>query len=149
MLQRRQAPLARNHLPVVISWQLALQQPFRPTLVTLASSSKSGANLFGHLHGRLQVCRFRGIYLGLNIPLQPVNEAEESFHIIDITTLRESITKTHNIVSDIAMLHPFGQGLTRFEHIVGWLEVKKQGSFHSTPPRHINLNLTPGMGLPC
>ena len=122
--------------------------PFCPMLVTLASSSKSGANLFGHLHGRLQVCRFLGTYPGLNIPLQTFNEMEESFRIINVTTLREPLTKAHNIVSHIATLYPFGQGLMHFERIAGWLEVRQESSFHSTPPRHITLNLIPGMGLP-
>ena len=117
-------------------------------LVTLASSSKSGANLFGHVHGRLQVCRFLGTYPGLNIPLQPVDEMEESFCIIDVTALREHLTKAHNIVSHITTLYPFGQGLTHFECVVGWFEVRQQGSFNSALPRHITLNLIPGMGSP-
>ena len=51
-------------------------------------------------------------------PLQPVNEMEESFHIMNVTTLCKPFTKTHNIVSYIATLDPFSQGLTRFERIV-------------------------------
>ena len=74
------------------------------------------------------------MYPGLSIPLQPVNETEESFHIIKVTTLREPFTKSHNIVGYIATLDPFGQGLMRFECVVGLLEVRQQGSFHSTPP---------------
>ena len=117
-------------------------------LVTLASSSKSGANLFGHLHGRLQVCRFLGTYPGLNIHLQPIDEMEESFRIIDVTTLREPFTKAHNIVSYIATLDLFGHGLMCFECVVSWFEVRQQSSFQSSPPQHITLNLVPGMGLP-
>ena len=88
------------------------------------------------------------MYPGLNIPLQPINETKESFHIINIPTLCEPSTKSHNIVSYIATLDPFGQGLMHFEHVVGWFEVGQQSSFHSSPPRHITLNLIPGMGLP-
>ena len=108
--------------------------PFCPTLVTLSSSGKSRSNLFGHLHGKLQVCRLLGTYPGLNIPLQPIYEMEEGFCIINVTTLREPLTKAHNIFSHIATLYPFGQGLPRFERVVGRLEVRQQSSFHSTPP---------------
>ena len=121
---------------------------FLPTSVILSSRGKSRANLFGHLHSQLQVCRLLGMYPSLNIPLQTVDETEESFPIINVTTLREPLTKPHNIVSYIAMLHPFGQGLTHFECVVSWLQLRQQGSFHSTPPQHITLNLIPGMGLP-
>ena len=88
--------------------------PFCPMLITLSSSGKSRSNLFDHLHGRQQVCRLLGTYPGLSIPLQTPNEMEESFYIIYITTLRESLTKAHNIVSHIATLYPFGQGLMHF-----------------------------------
>ena len=87
------------------------------------------------------------MYPGLKIPLQPIYETEESFCIIDVTTLRETFTKAHNIVSYIATLDPFGQGLTRFERVVGWFEVRQQNSFHSSSPWNITLNLIPGMGL--
>ena len=88
------------------------------------------------------------MYPGLNIPLQPINETEESFRIINVTMLREPLTKVHNIVHYTATLDPFGQGLMHFECVVGWFEVRQQSSFHSSPPRHITLNLIPGMGLP-
>ena len=88
------------------------------------------------------------MYPGLNIPLQPINETEESFRIINVSTLCEPFTKAHNIVSYIATLNPFGQGLTCLVCVVGWFEVKQQSSFHSSPPQHITLNLIPGMGLP-
>ena len=121
--------------------------PFCPTLVTLSSSGKSRPNLFVYLHSQLQVCRLWVRIQALILP-QTIDEMEESFRIIDITTLREPLTKAHNIVSHIAALYPFSQGLTHFECVVGWLEVRQQGSFHSTPPQHITLNLIPGMGLP-
>ena len=66
---------------------------FLPMSVILSSHGKSRANLFGHLHSQLQVCRLLGSYPSLNIALQTVNETEESFRIINITTLREPFTK--------------------------------------------------------
>ena len=98
---------------------------FQPTLVILAGSGKSRANLFGHLHCQLQVCRLLGTYPSLNIPLQAVDEMEERFRIMEIATLRESLTETHNIVSDVALVHPYGQRLTNFELIVCWLKVRQ------------------------
>ena len=98
---------------------------FHPTSVILSSSGKSRSNLFGHFHSQLQVCRPLAMYPSLSIPLQAVDEMEESFCIIDITILREPLTKAHNIVGYVAMLHPFVQGLTHFERIVCWLEVRQ------------------------
>lgn len=122
--------------------------PFCPTLIILPSSGKSKSNLFGHLHGQLQVYRLLGTYPGLHIPLQTINEMEESFRIINVTTLHEPLAKVHNMVGHIATLYPFGQGLMHFECVVSWLEIRQQSSFYGTPPQHITLNLIPGMGLP-
>ena len=73
---------------------------------------------------------------------------EESFRIINITTLCESFTETHNVISDVTSLYPFGQRLMHFECVVCWLDIRQQSSFHSNPPQHITLNLIPGMGPP-
>ena len=97
---------------------------FLPPSIILSSCGKSRANLFSHLHSQLQLYRLLGTYASLNIPLQPINETQESFHIIAVTTLPESLTKAHNIVSHITLLHPFGQRLTHLEHLVCWLEVR-------------------------
>ena len=84
----------------------------------------------------------------LQVRLQAVDKPKHRLSGVHITILSIPFRKTINILSDAALLCPFGQSLVHLEHVVRGLEIAQQYRLQPHPPLHITLDEVPGVRLP-